>query len=191
MSPVTREPVYLFNIANGCLWIPQQLFFRSFVVPVPVCLKHVAGIKFRFLKHLKNNKMMRLKFEHIVLVLIFTEFILERISKISNTDWFIFYTAFQLFCWSGLWIRNTTWLSFCNHIKTSYFERQFLIGSIFIKLNKKQVFYVCTIFVILWQKETCTPFHIQNKIKNRFFFLSFYDTFCFPLEKKVGTRGKN
>lgn len=96
---------------------------------------------------------------------------------------------------------NTTWLSFCNHIKISYLEWQFLTGSLFIKrwleLQKKQKTrssYVCTIFSILWQKETCTPFDIQNKNKKNRNFLSLYGencVFCWHMWTKTKYRLNN
>lgn len=125
-------------------------------------------------------------------------------QKFFFVSFFFFLTSNDWHLPKDVWMfqrTNTTWLSFCNHIKISYLEWQFLTGSLFIKrwleLQKKQKTrssYVCTIFSILWQKETCTPFDIQNKNKKNRNFLSLYGencVFCWHMWTKTKYRLNN
>ncbi len=66
LSPVTSEPVHLWNFPNRWFWSGPQLS-RSFAAPVPTCLKHVVGLKFRISMYLQNSiKLMRWNIRYIV-----------------------------------------------------------------------------------------------------------------------------
>ena len=81
LSPVTNEPVYLWNVPNRSFWSVRQLS-QSFVAPVPTFLERVAGIKFRMSVYLqKTIKLISLNIKYLVFVLYSIELRVKRICE--------------------------------------------------------------------------------------------------------------